>query len=522
MNRPDRATFNLLDRPWIPVRDLKGQPQLVSLRSALLESERWLEVRDSSPLVTASLLRLLLAVLHRTIERADDDDAWLEHWARGTWNIESVWQYLDQEQDHFDLFHPTRPFFQVADLGIRESKWVPVTNLGLEFASGNNDTLFDHSHDHLAVSWPADKVARYLVATQSFALCGGRSCESQRFGTHPNRSNAPCVGRVLAFIRGGNLFQTLALNLVASPNQRLTHDADVAEDCPPWELDSARLLAPGPRAIRGVVDYLTWSSRAVLLHPDAECSVARIELTSLHALPRDLGWRDPWALHRASGKPPGHVPVPYRADRALWRDSHALVPAKADLTPEHILRLRRIGPSDIDMSLVRVDAIGLANVEAKAFAWRHDELHVPRAVLREPERRLVLEQGLEDIDRVARQLDKSLHDLAYRLLALGGKQPPRATDVSNFVGQLGAMPRFWAQLDAPFASFVRGLVADDPEPAREAFATTARRLAQDVFETSSDGCLGRGRRELRARAELTGHLRSLLRTRHARPAGSTA
>lgn len=523
MNRRDRVTFNLLDEPWLPVRDENGRALQVGLRAALLESNRWLELRDPSPLVTASLIRLLLAVLHRSIEQVSDDEAWLEHWKRGTWDIDSVRRYLDQQQDHFDLYHPTRPFFQIPDLGIPQPQWVAVTNLGLEFASGNNDTLFDHSHDALPVAWPADMVARYLVTLQSFALGGGKSSSSKRFGSHPYRSHGPCVGRVLAFARGKNLFQTLALNIVFTPNERLAAGQAPGQDQPFWEVDPARLTAPGTRAIAGVLDYLTWSSRAALLHPDSEGRVTHIELTSLHALPpRELGWRDPWALHGATDQAPGHVPLALRVDRALWRDSHALVPAEPGLMPEHLVRLRRIGPDEIDMTCVRVDAIGLASDQAKPLTWRQDEFVVPGVVIQDPGRSLIFERGLKEVDRISRLLEGSLRRLADRLLALNGVQSPRAEEVRRFVNRLGAMPRFWGQMDAPFTVFLERLGSDDPEGAMSAFAATAQEVAHQVFESTSDGCLGRGRRELRARAELAGHLKYQLNANQHGPAGSTA
>lgn len=523
MSSRDRVSFNLLDEPWIPVRDMSGRTQLVGLRSALLESERWLEMKDPSPLVTASLLRLLLAVVQRAIGRLKGPDAWRSHWERGTWNVEAVRDYLEQEKDHFDLFHPARPFFQIPDLGIPEPQWVPVTNLGLEFASGNNDTLFDHSHDDRQIAWPADMVARYLVSLQSFALGGGKSSGSKRFGSHPYRSHAPCVGRVLVFLRGKNLFQTLTLNLVSSPNQCLTAGESDETDRPFWEIDPDQIAAPGTRSIRGVLDYLTWSSRAVLLHPDPKGRVARIEMTSLHALPaRELGWRDPWALHAPTDEAPRHAPLALRVDRALWRDSHALVPADSRLMPEHLIRLREIGPDEVGMSCIRVNAIGLASDQAKPLAWRQDEFVFPTVVIRDPARSLILERGITEVNRVARALEGSLRRLADRLLALGGVQSPMADEIRRFVHRLGAMPRFWGQLETPFTVFLERLGTDDPEGAMNAFTETARRVATEVFNTTSDGCLGRGRRELRARAELAGYLRFELRSNEDRPAGSRA
>lgn len=508
-------SFDLLSRPWIPVRDLRGHSSLVGLRTALVEAEQWLDVHAESPLVTVSIYRLLLAILQRAMGPLADSDTyqdWLKHWAQGTWGGAPVEAYLADQRDRFDLFHPDRPFMQVPRLGIPEGSWVPVTVLGLEFASGNNDTLFDHHHELVPVSWPPDQVARYLITAQAFALGGGKSSDSSRFGKHPYRSNGPCVGRVTVLTHGRNLFETLALNLVSNPSRALAGDSG-ALDRPFWEVPPAELPGPGLRPICGVADYLSWASRAILLHPDPQGLVGRLEMTSLHALPpREHGWFDPWALHVRSDEPPlERAPVPLRTDRALWRDSHALVPDAQGLMPESLRRLRQLRSDQVDMGTVRVHAFGLANDKAKALAWRHDVLPIPRSVLRDADRRLLLEEGLADVQMVERQLRRAIRSLAERLLSLGGTQQPRPDDVTRMVEHLGATSRFWSRLDEPFLAFLAGL-GGDAEPARLELARRVRSVARDVFESTSDGCLGRGRRELRARGQVGSLLRALLRS----------
>lgn len=60
--------FNLVDQSWIPclLRD-GGKPQELSLRDTLIGAHEIRELCDDSPLVTVSLHRLLLAVLHRVV-----------------------------------------------------------------------------------------------------------------------------------------------------------------------------------------------------------------------------------------------------------------------------------------------------------------------------------------------------------------------------------------------------------------------------------------------------------------------
>lgn len=58
-------SFNLIDEPWIPCIRLDGKPDELSLRAVFAQAHQLREIRGDSPLETASLHRLLLAVLHR-------------------------------------------------------------------------------------------------------------------------------------------------------------------------------------------------------------------------------------------------------------------------------------------------------------------------------------------------------------------------------------------------------------------------------------------------------------------------
>ena len=57
-------SFNLIDEPWIPCI-LDGTRVELGLRDVLAQAQQLREIRGDSPLETASLHRLLLAVLHR-------------------------------------------------------------------------------------------------------------------------------------------------------------------------------------------------------------------------------------------------------------------------------------------------------------------------------------------------------------------------------------------------------------------------------------------------------------------------
>lgn len=75
--------FNLVDEPWIPCLMLEDNTrEELSLGGVFARSREIRELYDPSPLVTVSLHRLLLAILHRNFGPRNLD-AWRDLWVRG-------------------------------------------------------------------------------------------------------------------------------------------------------------------------------------------------------------------------------------------------------------------------------------------------------------------------------------------------------------------------------------------------------------------------------------------------------
>src|ERR1700759_1209858 len=116
MSGDDARSFDLIDRPWILARTLKGDVQELSLTTVIGRAHE-LEclVGDVSTQVFA-LTRLLLAILHRAVDGPEDLDEWEALWHQSELPLASVRDYLDQHRSRFDLLHSETPFLQVADL----------------------------------------------------------------------------------------------------------------------------------------------------------------------------------------------------------------------------------------------------------------------------------------------------------------------------------------------------------------------------------------------------------------------
>lgn len=498
--------FNLLDEPWLPCVTPDGKRVEVGIREALLRSPDFVGLRDPSPLATAALHRLLLAILHRAFGGPKDLDDWHDVWEAGVFDVERVGAYLDQWRGRFDLFDDDRPFYQIGGFELPKAR--PAAQLAQEAAGGNNPALFDHTVDDMPPAMPAAECARRLIANQAFALGGGVGPTSKMFGKHPNLTHAPLVGGVTVLLRGDNLFATLMLNLLTYNRDSPFESAD-GEDGPAWERDA--LPEPGPRVARGYLDLLTWQSRCVRLLPE-DGGVRRMYYAQAESLDADSRPREPMWFYRLN-KDGEAVPVRLNPGRALWRNSDSLFAFTKGDDPRHerrplafrqVARLRRHGLLR-GLDLWRCSLLGLANDKAKAICWAHEDLPVPPELLEDEDLVNLLRVTLKKSESVGACLRASLDCLAQNLLKPA--EPPnewpqlskqQKQDADQIRDSLQGMPRFWESLELPFKRFLCDLPRN-PEQSVSQWLDQAKRLARRTLSEAASGAMGNDARELKAR-----------------------
>lgn len=534
-------SFNLIDEPWVPCLQIDGTAVELGIRDTLLHAHELREIRGDTPLETAALHRLLLAILHRVFGPGEPTE-WKQLWKQGQIAAVPLDEYLLDPDivRHFDLFDRLTPFYQprrvvpsenegattlrsekrkgkqsLQDMLVRMSdsvasdvKKIPMTSFVLHAASGNNATLFDHNTEAMGLCLTPAQAARALLVSHLFGL-GGTSSTSENFEDGPGAKGILFLGY------GDDLFQTLMLNLVQyqedSPLPAPNND-----DRPAWEMNDPFL--PNRSQPRGYLDYLTWHSRRVWLFP---------ELVDNKVVVRQMVWVPGLSLADDVADPMKHYsvntqgsqqPLCFSAERALWRDSSVLFEMsgtqKPPLVVRWLARLARPPQSILDTTRQhQLMALGMAKSKASLEFLRAETVPLHPTFLIDPDRVSILSQALQSAENAARALDRATFLLA--LLALypvteegsfdtfeklearmakgrNDKSQDRDAQHAHKLHESWGMERcFWSDLEPYFHRLIQDL-PDQSERAVQDWRQEVRRAAQNAFtlaETYAGGDL---------------------------------
>jgi CRISPR system Cascade subunit CasA len=485
-------TFNLIDEAWIPCVEAEGHLSERGLQDVLAQAHVMRELAGESPLVTAALYRLLLAVVHRVFGPAGYD-AWYDMWEAGQFDASQLAAYMDAWRHHFDLFDAAHPFYQAADDRVKPK---PVNSLVLDLAFGNKATLFDHSLDAERICLTPGEAARAVIAAQAFGLAG-LSGLPQKF------TDGTCARGVMFLIQGETLFETLMLNLLRYPTEDdvLPHSP---EDRPAWEMEDP--YSPERSRPHGYLDYLTWHSRRVLLLPEeATTGIAISQMTLAPGLRLAGEVLDPMKHYRVDEKR-GYLVQRFNEDRALWRDSSALFKLRdrgyrPPRTFYWLSELIEEGGSDVRKSQARrYLALGMANNQAKVDFYRSESCPLPLRYLTDESLVERLDEALKMAEDVRNQLWGAARTLAALTLSPqsdseAGRKPARE-DLDRLTDQWAVERDYWSGLELPF----RRMMEDLPKDVEGVLANWRERLRQTAWAALERvaGDLERDTRNLKA------------------------
>lgn len=474
------ASFNLIDEPWLPCIWANGTAVELGLYDALAQAHTLRELHGETPLDTAALHRLLLAVLHR-IFGPSSRKAWSRLWKHGCWDEGGLRDYFDRWRGRFDLFDTEYPFYQSPNPpGDPE----PLNRLSLPHAY--NSTLFEHQMADGTLSIPAARAAEWLVTMQASGIGMGPP-----FNPYPA---GPLVNTMLVLPHGQTLFETLAFNLIEYHDDKPIPAPKDREDKPIWEYDQ-NPFPPDPKTfyLPGYLEYLTWQCRTIHLLPVWENGHICVRECYLSQGARWNTQRieDPMKVYRTvKKKDVGMLPLRLSEDRAMWRDADALFrfndknvrpPLTFYWLAEHVEE------GDLQHSQIyNYVTLGLCNKQARLDFFRHERMPLPLDYLGDNTLGEKLRDALQAAEGVGSALRRSGRELAQWIVSPDDRKKAHKDGVRLVFSQLDLEQLYWSHLEIPFQRFVQAL-PHDRQAAMDAWIDTLLNTARRAFQEAADG-----------------------------------
>ena len=281
------SEYNLIDEPWLPVIDAKGQSKRVPLREAMMHARDYKAVDGETELQAVALLRMLLALSITILYRYDENGnesvltdgkmalkRWENIYRAGAFPSRALEHYLDKWHDRFWLFDDKYPFYQVAlgrdakkvgdDVRARRIKGDPdvrdelkklddydecFTYSEIKGRYFNGTILESDNKCNASASRNEDwkdrltlpEAAGWLIFQMAYADCGSVGKKKFRGKCIGKASLPPSTEGCLIYAHGDNLFEILMLNacLVKDPSGNLEL---YEKPCPAWEQDRELLV----------------------------------------------------------------------------------------------------------------------------------------------------------------------------------------------------------------------------------------------------------------------------------------
>ena len=474
-----QLSFNLIDQAWIPCVTLEGDLSEVSLRDLFRRAPELREIACATPIQSAAVLPLALAVLHRVFGPATLAD-WKALWNTSAFDMPRLDAYFTQWHERFDLFHPQRPFYLAL---VKQVK--PRSLIHLVHSKGNTKTLFTHETDEDGIDASPAEAASLLITSRHFRTCGAGSSIGKR---RTYEKDSPFARGVIFWAKGARLYDTLRLNLMLYTKGRPMDNSE--DDAPAWEMDDPFRARSSPL---GYLDYLTWSNNRIQLIPqfkDGRLVVREAIVAPAIALSPDVRSPQKCYLRRESRGEVTFRRLDFDADKALWRNYHSLLPQAqaADDPPSKIVAWLstlvqfRLLARDYPLQLMATGMLVKDN--AKVVFYRKEIMPLPPAILQEADHAADIADVLKQAEDIGRALDGALNTLAQHILLRGGGGKTTNKERKGLIQNWHARERYWAELEQRFQSFIHNLINDSDEAKRD-WAAALRETALDALTLAS-------------------------------------
>lgn len=323
------SSFNLIDEPWLVVKDLKGAVRHISIKEAFRDAQNIHGLAGELPSQNFAVLRILLAILYRVFDKEEHENAvadWRDLWEQTSLPISPIEKYLEKWHHRFFLFDREYPWFQVGNLESVKGDKKPVNLLIPDCPS--DDNLFTMRRNYKSIS-PAE-AARWLIHCQAYDISGiktgavGDVRVKERKGYPIGPGWAGRMGGIA--VTGDNLRETLLLNLVFSRKHS-------EYDLPIWEQPAMTAAERKDVQVHGQIELLTWPQRRIRLFLNTDGEVGEVLICNGDPIAYQFqdshelmtGWR--YSVPQSKKfKKSIYMPREFDSEEVLWKGISALLP----------------------------------------------------------------------------------------------------------------------------------------------------------------------------------------------------
>lgn len=393
--------FNLLYKPWILVLNMDGETEEVSLLTVLERAHEFRGLAGELPTQDAAILRLLLATLYATFTRADEQgnrkpienaaealERWKSLWELKRFPIEPIKTRLCFYEERFFLFHPERPFYQVAGLHEKSGKVNTIAQIVADVPSRVERRFLSMKSGKNAEFLSFAEAARWLVAMQAWDYAGKKASV---VGGTKDGGGTGWLGKIgVIYPASLTLFETLMLNfvLLKSDGSLLPYGS------PTWEENELPTQMKIERRPKGYCELLTWQSRRARLFTgegDESSLVTGILYSygNVFQTPNTLiEQMTGWHISKQGDSKGNYIPNKHQKERSLWRDLSSILPqASSDdngnINPGIIHWLTKLKEKEvISNNIIQLCAVGFhyGAMDAKVEAMTADMLSIHTGV----------------------------------------------------------------------------------------------------------------------------------------------
>lgn len=488
--------FNLIDEPWIRVMDGSCKVVEVSLLDAIVNAQKYKRLSGELPTQDVAVMRLILAVLHTVVSRYDCNGEyevlenkkkealkrWKGLWEQGYFPENAVREYLEQWHERFWLFHPDRPFGQVAGLTAGTDYNSPKLN-GEISESSNKIRLFSAYSGKEKSYLTYSQAARWLLYLNAYDDTSAKPTKEGKAkagGSLPS-PGAGWLGKLgLIYITGNNLFETLMLNLVM-----INKDEVQYEQKPLWEYEN---ISDGERTKIAIPDNLaelyTIQSRRLLLNRD-NGEVVSYKLLGGDFFDKENAFFEPMTVWRTPKKEgEDYTPKRHDSSRQMWREFSIMYNEKNKNRRAGVINWYELifGNKYIPKTYIMKTAIASVEYGDKDFFVKNvftDTLSMHSEILSEvgANWRSDIETEIQHCDELAKYIGLFAQDL---YIASGGSDNDTEDIRKNAKSQL------YYRLDMPFRKWLISINPDamgkDKNKKIKKWQDEARKIAADYAD----------------------------------------